>query len=89
MNDYAFTPTFVRGDPGQRLTLVVQSRSGLLHNLSIPGQRVDTNLPPGGTTSVDVTIPQSGAVRFFCSFHAALGMNGELLAGDAAPQPAP
>jgi len=25
-------------------------------------------------------------VRFFCKFHSELGMNGELLTGDATPQ---
>ena len=83
---YYFAPTFLRGVPGQRLTLEVENDSETVHNLSIPEQHVDQDIPPKGTVKVEVTIPPSGAVRFFCKFHAPLGMNGELLAGDARPQ---
>jgi hypothetical protein len=71
---------------GQRLALEVENESGTLHNLSIPEQQVDQNILPKGTVKVEVTIPPSGAVRFFYKFHAPLGMNGELLAGEARPQ---
>jgi plastocyanin len=85
-DDYYFAPTFLRGAPGQRLTLEIENESGTLHNLSIPGQRIDQDIPPNGTVKVEVTIPQSGVMHFFCKFHTAIGMNGELLAGDAMPQ---
>jgi YVTN family beta-propeller protein len=85
-DDYYFAPTFLRGAPGQKLTLEIENASGTLHNFSIPEQHLDQDIPPKGKVKVEVTIPPSGAVRFFCKFHAALGMNGELLAGDAAPQ---
>jgi plastocyanin len=78
----------VHGQPGQRLKLEIDNDSATLHNISIPGQQVDVNLPPHGTVEVDVTVPQDGALAFICKFHTALGMNGELLAGDTAPQPA-
>jgi plastocyanin len=85
-DNYYFAPTFLRGVPSQRLALEVENESGTLHNFSIPEQQVDQNILPKGTVKVEVTIPPSGAVRFFCKFHAPLGMNGELLAGDAMPQ---
>jgi plastocyanin len=85
-DDYYFAPTFLRGKPGQKLTLEVENESGTLHNFSIPEQHLDQDIPPKGTVRIDVTIPPSGVVHFFCKFHTALGMNGELLAGDAAPQ---
>ena len=85
-DDYYFAPTFLRGAPGQTLTLEIENESGTLHNFSIPEQHIDKDIPPKGKVKVDVTIPPSGAVHFWCKFHTALGMNGELLAGDAAPQ---
>jgi YVTN family beta-propeller protein len=85
-DDYYFAPTFLRGKPGQKLTLEVENESGTLHNFSIPDQHIDQDIPPKGKVRIDVTIPPSGVVHFFCKFHTALGMNGELLAGDAAPQ---
>ena len=84
-DDYYFKPTFLRGGPGQTLRLEIENESGTLHNISIPTLRVDRDIPPRGTVALDVTFPASGVVRFYCKFHAALGMNGELLANDTTP----
>jgi len=84
-DDYYFEPTFLRGAPGQTLKLVVENESGSLHNVSIPGLGVDTNVPPHASAEIEVTFPRSGSTTFFCKFHTALGMNGALLVGDAAP----
>ncbi|HLY64417.1 MAG TPA: beta-propeller fold lactonase family protein, partial [Chloroflexota bacterium] len=84
-DDFYFNPTFVRAAPGQKLTLDITSKSGTLHNFSMAGQ-IDKDIPPYGSISVDVTIPQSGVLPFTCKYHTALGMNGQLLSGSAAPQ---
>jgi len=34
---------------------------------------------------IAVTFPASGVLAFFCKFHGPLGMNGQLLTGDAPP----
>ncbi len=86
-DDYYFAPTFLRGTPGQKLKLEVENESGTLHNISIPALKIDRDIPPKSKVELEIAFPQSGMVRFFCKFHAALGMNGELLAGDAVPQP--
>jgi YVTN family beta-propeller protein len=83
-DDY-FEPTFLRGTPGQTLKLVVENESSSLHNLSIPGLGVDTNVPPHASAEIEVTFPQFGSTPFFCRFHTALGMNGALLVRDATP----
>jgi YVTN family beta-propeller protein len=81
-DDYYFKPTFLRGVPGQALRLEIENESGTLHNLSIPALRIDRDVPPRGTVAVDVIFPASGSLRFYCKFHAALGMNGELRTGE-------
>ncbi|MCC6179324.1 MAG: cupredoxin domain-containing protein [Chloroflexi bacterium] len=86
-DDFYFEPTFVRGTPGQKLTLEIENEGAAEHTFTIPGQQIDTVLQPGGKADVAVTVPNSGALRFYCRFHTSLGMNGELLAGDAPPQP--
>ena len=86
-DDYYFAPTFLRGTPGQHLTLVVENESGSLHSLTIPALQVDRDVPPKGKVAVEVTLPASGVVHLFCKFHEAIGMNGELLVGDVTPQP--
>ncbi|MER3420094.1 MAG: hypothetical protein C4290_06020 [Chloroflexota bacterium] len=82
-----FKPTFLRGDAGQQLTLTIENESGVLHNFSIAGQRIDVDIPAKGKVQVTVTFPAMGAARFFCKYHADQGMNGELLVGDTTPQP--
>jgi plastocyanin len=86
-DNYYFGPTFLRGTPGQKLKVEIENESGTLHNFSIPDQHLDVNIPPKGKVVVAIAFPSSGVVRFFCKFHSARGMNGELLTGDAKPQP--
>ena len=85
-DNYYFEPTFLRGTPGQKLKVEIENESGTLHNFSIPDQHLDIDIPPKGKVVVEMTFPSSGVVRFFCKFHSAKGMNGELLTGDAKPQ---
>jgi YVTN family beta-propeller protein len=84
-DEYYFKPTFLQGTPGQRLTLEIENESGTLHNISLPEQHLDVDIPPKGKVTVEVVFPESGAVRFFCKFHEALGMHGALRVGDATP----
>ncbi len=87
-DSFYFRPTFINGTPGQTITLKVENESEAQHNISVTGQGIDQDVPAKGTVEVHVTVPESGAIRFFCKYHAGQGMNGELLAGDATPQPA-
>jgi len=82
-DNYYFKPSFLRGAPGQKLKLEIENESGTLHNFSIPEQHIDVDIPRKEKVVVEVTFPSSGVVRFFCKFHSARGMNGELLTGDA------
>jgi YVTN family beta-propeller protein len=84
-DDYYFSPTFVRGKPGQKLTLLVENEASTLHNISIPALGIDKDIPPKGKVQVDVTFPASGMLAVSCKFHGSLGMNGRLLTGDAGP----
>ena len=86
-DDFYFSPTFLRGSPGQKLTLRIGNQGKETHNLSISGQQLDQDIAPNQEVNVQVTLPPSGALRFFCKYHAGEGMNGQLLAGDATPQP--
>src|SRR2546422_228018 len=84
-DDYYFSPTFLRGKPGQKLTLLVENEASALHNISIPALGIDNDIPPRGKIQVDVTFPASGILAVSCKFHGSLGMNGQLLTGDAGP----
>jgi plastocyanin len=85
--DYYFKGTFISGRPGQALTLEIKNVGTVVHNFSIPAQRISQDIQPKSErVNVDVTFPESGAVQFLCNYHSAQGMNGLLLAGDATPQ---
>ena len=86
--DFYFKGTFLQGRPGQKLTLQIRNTGKDTHNFSIPAQEVDRDIPTGGQrVEVEVTFPESGALRFFCKLHESRGMNGQLLAGKIEPQP--
>jgi plastocyanin len=87
VDSYYFEPTFLRGAAGQALTLEIKNDAKITHNFSVKGQASDMDIPAEGTTAVKVTFPQSGVVQFFCKYHTGQGMNGELLVGNATPQP--
>jgi YVTN family beta-propeller protein len=77
-DDYYFGPTFLRGNPGQKLTLMIENEVGTLHNITIPALGIDKDIPPKGKVRLDVTFPASGTLTFSCKFHGPLGMAGML-----------
>lgn len=88
-DDYYFSPTFLKGKPGQKLTVTLSNDSkATLHNLSIAQLEIDKDVPAKSKVDVEFTFPQSGVILFLCKYHTGQGMNGELLAGDATPQAA-
>ena len=85
---FAFTPTFIRGTPGQKLVLKIENATSTPHNFSLADQNISQSPAPAAKVDITLSFPASGVLRFFCSLHAGSGMNGELLAGDAKPQAA-
>jgi YVTN family beta-propeller protein len=77
-DDYYFGPTVLRGNPGQKLTLMMENEASTLHNITIPALGIDKDIPPKGKVRLDVTFPASGALTFSCKFHGPLGMAGML-----------
>jgi plastocyanin len=86
--DFAFQPASLRGAAGQKLKLTIVNSGKAKHNFTIASASLDRDIEPGARLEVEVTFPASGGLAFQCKYHAARGMAGELLAGDAKPQPA-
>lgn len=83
---WAFAPTVLVGTPGQRLELTVRNPVGegifrTTHNITLEEQGISVDVPPREEVSVDVTFPDSGAVTFYCRFHADEGQAGILTVG--------
>lgn len=78
LDNFYFEPTVLRGTPGQELKLELDNEGSALHNLTLEAQSLDQDVQQGQKTDVTVTFPQSGFLEFFCKYHKALGMVGEL-----------
>jgi len=78
LDNFYFAPTVLKGTAGQKLKLELENESGTLHNFTLEAQNIDQDVEPGKKTEVTVTFSQSGSLQFFCKYHKALGMAGEL-----------
>jgi plastocyanin len=78
LDDFYFEPTVLEGKAGQKVTLELKNEGNTEHSFTIDSQSVDQDLGPGEEAEVDVTIPKSGVVSFYCKFHKSSGMAGAL-----------
>lgn len=76
--DFAFEPDALAGSAGQTLTLHVENAGSATHTFTIDEQDISVTLSAGDAQDVDVTFPDSGSVTFYCEFHQASGMEGQL-----------
>ena len=84
-DDFYFEPTVLTGDAGQKVTLEITNEGDSEHNLTIDDQGIDEDTEPGQTASVDIEIPDSGLIPFYCSFHTAQDMRGALAVTGSEP----
>jgi plastocyanin len=80
-SDYYFDPTVLSGTAGQKITVHVENKGTLPHTFTIDDQNISVELQPGDEKDVQVTLPTTGVVEFYCQFHHTLGMAGELKVG--------
>jgi plastocyanin len=87
LDDFYFEPTVLEGDAGQTLTVDLFNEGEAPHTFTIDSLSVDETLQPGDEgLSAEVTFPDSGALLFYCRFHAGGGMRGGLsVGGDLEP----
>jgi plastocyanin len=78
MDDFYFSPTVLTGKPGQKITLELENEGKVEHNLTIESEHINRDVEAGESAMVDVTIPKSGTVAFYCKYHRSSGMAGGL-----------
>jgi plastocyanin len=83
-DDFYFGPTFVKATPGSTLTITVENEGDASHTFTVDDQSIDTEVEPGSSADVDVTVPDSGNVAFYCRFHISQGMQGAVFTGSGA-----
>ena len=79
-DDFYFKPTFVDAKPGTKLTIELHNEGKNTHTFTIDSASVDKQLAAGEKANVQVTVPSSGNLNFYCRFHRGSGMQGEIVA---------
>ena len=78
IDSFYFKPTVLKGTAGQEIKLELENESSTLHNFTLADQKVDQDIQAGQKVEVTVKLPASGFLEFFCKYHKASGMVGEL-----------
>ena len=79
-NSYTFSPSTVKVNEGQTITLENVSEDA--HTFTVIGQSIDVETLPGKTSRVAIDLAP-GTYRFVCRFHRSMGMKGLLLVRSA------
>jgi plastocyanin len=79
-DNFYFSPTILKGKPGQSVTLELKNEGSVTHNFTLASEHINQDLAVGQSAEVKVTFPQSGTVLFHCAFHQTSGMIGALQA---------
>ena len=74
---FYISPTVIRASPGQSITVELKNEGSVNHTFTIDSAGVNTELRPDASGEVDVTLPSSGNLVFYCRFHRSQGMIGE------------
>jgi plastocyanin len=77
LQNIAFNPKCVTVTGTQTITL--ENKDSVIHNWTITGTSVNVNIPAGQTMTVNLDIPAGSTHAFFCRFHQAQGMVGQIL----------
>ena len=78
MSEYYFQPAQVVGGAGKKITIALSNTGTVEHNFTLDQQGVSKDVEPGENAEVTVTVPKSGALTFYCKYHRARGMTGQL-----------
>ena len=79
-DDNYFQPTFIKATPGQTITVQLKNEGKATHTFTIDGGVADQMLNPDQKATVQVKVPASGALNFYCRFHRGVGMQGAIVA---------
>jgi plastocyanin len=79
-DDFYFKPTFIDAKPGTKLKVTIANEGKNTHTFTIDSANVDKQMSPGTSATVEVTVPSSGNLNFYCRFHRGTGMQGAIVA---------
>ena len=79
-DDEYFGPTFVTAKGGSTISVTITNTGKESHTFTIDGTTIDKQLSPGQKATVDVAVPATGSLSFYCRFHKGNGMQGAFAA---------
>ena len=84
LDDQYFAPTFINAPAGATVQVKLENEGKIAHTFTIDGTSIDQQVGPGDSATVEVTLPDSGSLRFYCRFHVSGGMQGAFVVSDGA-----
>ena len=81
LDDFYFGPTFVTGPAGAKVKVDLTNEGTRSHTFTIDSAKIDQQIDKDGKATVEVTLPASGALAFYCRFHVSGGMQGAFTVG--------
>ena len=76
LDDFYFGPTFVSGPAGAKVKIDLSNEGQKTTPSPSTRPRSTRRSNPGQKATVDVTLPASGTLAFYCKFHIDAGMQG-------------
>jgi plastocyanin len=81
LDDFYFGPTYLTGPAGAKVTVELSNEGQKNHTFTIDSAKIDQEVDPGKKATVQVTLPASGSLAFYCKFHVSGGMQGAFAIG--------
>jgi len=81
LDDFYFGPTFISGPANAKVKLELNNEGEKSHTFTIDSAKIDQQVEPGQKGTVEVTLPASGSLAFYCKFHISGGMQGAFTIG--------
>jgi plastocyanin len=81
LDDNYFSPTFIKAEPGAKVTVELENEGDNPHTFTLDDGSVDQQVEPGAKETVTITVPEDGSLRFSCDFHGSMGMQGAFYTG--------
>ena len=76
-DDFYFGPTFVKVQPGEKVTIELENEGNASHTFTSDSLSVDEQVAAGKKAKFTLTVPSDGtAFEFHCTFHEDMGMQG-------------
>jgi plastocyanin len=76
VQNFFFDPSFVRTAPGATVTVRLSNKGDTDHTFNVDTPAIFERLKPGDSRTIEIKLPESGVVNFYCKLHRTQGEQG-------------